>query len=104
MKNIVGNWAFSPIYTDFLQADVQSALDANLNHDIVVIGVVFNPSGIPGTGNARHRFDDLGWQCCSLPPNNPSAQYIVAGAGALATIAAIPDQANQRFGPGGIRT
>jgi hypothetical protein len=91
MKNIVGNWAFSPIYTyespEF--ADVQSALDSNLNHDSAGDRAIINPGGVAGTGSDVTALTALSGpnagQVVAYVANNPTAQYIRAGAGALAT-------------------
>ena len=52
MKNIVGNWVFSPIYTyespEF--ATVQAARDANLNGDSAGDRGIVNPVGFKGQG------------------------------------------------------
>ncbi|HEV7219803.1 MAG TPA: hypothetical protein VGN39_13095 [Terriglobales bacterium] len=102
MKNVVGNWGFSPIYTYESPewADVQSATDANLNGDSAGDRAVFNPSGVSGTGSGITTLFSTN-TCSTQAPsaqagcfashtvaylaNNPSAQYIKAGAGALAT-------------------
>jgi hypothetical protein len=97
MKNVVGNWGFSPIYTYESPewADVQSATDANLNGDSAGDRAIFNASGTPGTGSAVNALfntggDVVGYCACATGsstdvPTNPQAQYIKAGAGALAT-------------------
>jgi hypothetical protein len=114
MRNIVGNWGFSPVYTyeSPQWATVQSAVDANLNGDSAGDRAVFNAGGIPGTGSGvtplcqsampgfgvcgEHDFDptvgppgpgnfDSFPFLVGYSANNPKAQYIVAGAGALAT-------------------
>jgi hypothetical protein len=92
MRNVVGNWNFSPVYTYETGewATVQSAIDANLNIDSAGDRAIYNPAGVPGTGS------DITSLCngngnCSLPnanivayvANNPNAQYIRAGSGAL---------------------
>jgi len=53
MKNVVGNWQFSPIYTYETGewGDVQSGLDSNLNGDTAGDRAIFNPNGAPGTGS-----------------------------------------------------
>ncbi len=100
MKNLVGNWQFSPIYTYETGewADVQSGVDSNLNGDTAGDRAVFNPSGASGTGSGVTAL------CTSALPTtvacgstasrpflvgylakNPNAQYIVAQLGALAT-------------------
>lgn len=102
MKNVVGNWGFSPIYTYESPewADVQSASDANLNGDGAGDRVVFNSAGISGTGSGVNTLFSTN-SCSTMPKSaqagcfsahtvayqavNPTAQYIRAGSGALAT-------------------
>jgi hypothetical protein len=52
MKNLVGNWEVSPVYT--VQSPqlttVQSITDSNLNNDAASDRVFVNPNGIKGTG------------------------------------------------------
>jgi len=103
MKNVVGNWQFSPVYTyeSPQLASVQSALDSNLNGDSAGDRAIFNPSGVPGTGSsvtalctsalpAGMPCDPAASNFASAPfvvgylANNPTAQYIQAGYGALA--------------------
>jgi hypothetical protein len=100
MKNVLGNWQVTPIYTMETGewGDVQSGLDSNLNGDTAGDRAVFNPNGTPGTGSGVTPL------CTSAKPvavtcdstasrpflvgylaNNGSAQYITAQAGALAT-------------------
>ena len=59
MKNIVGNWTFSPVYTfeTGQWVTVQSQQDANLNGDRAGDRVITNPAGIRGTGNDVILFD-----------------------------------------------
>ena len=87
VKNIVGNWGFSPIYTyeSPQWADVQSALDSNLNRDSAGDRAIFNPGGRPGTGSDVTPQLNSSGEVVAYLANDPSAQYIVAGAGALAT-------------------
>jgi hypothetical protein len=75
------NWAFSPIYTyeSAEWADVQSASDANLNHDSAGDRAVFNPSGVPGTGSDVTALTNTAGNVVAYLANNPNAQYIVAG-------------------------
>jgi len=105
MRNVVGNWEFSPVYTYESPEyyTVQSALDSNLNGDSAGDRAIFNPSGVPGTGSAVTPLctsalpagdvcginfaDPL--EVAAVPyivaykANNPNAQYIQAGYGAL---------------------
>jgi hypothetical protein len=91
MRNIVGNWGFSPIYTYESPewADVQSASDANLNGDSAGDRAIINPAGVHGTGSGVTGLKALtgpnAGQVVAYLANNPTAQYIRAGAGALAT-------------------
>ena len=114
MKNIVGNWGFSPIYTyeSPQWATVQSAVDSNLNNDSAGDRAIFNPVGKAGTGSGVNPLCKSGMPSFGVcgendfdpaagPPGpgnfdstpflvaygavNPTAQYIVAGPGARAT-------------------
>src|SRR5215469_14994346 len=87
MKNILGNWSFSPVYTyeSPQWATVQSATDSNLNGDSAGDRVILNPGGVRGTGSGVTALTNSGGETVAYLANNPSAQYIVAGAGALAT-------------------
>jgi hypothetical protein len=91
-KNIVGNWTFSPVYTyeTGQWVTVQAQQDANLNVDSAGDRVIVNPAGVRGTGT------DVTALCRTVNPcssngvvvgyvaNNPTAQYIRTGLGALA--------------------
>jgi hypothetical protein len=91
MKNLVGNWTFAPAYTYESPewATAQSAVDSNLNGDFAGDRTVINRSGNRGLGS------DITGLTATAGPNagqvvaylatNPSAYYIVAGKGALAT-------------------
>jgi hypothetical protein len=115
MKNIVGNWSFSPVYTYESPewATVQSAVDSNLNGDSAGDRAILNPNGISGTGSdvtplcrsslpgfafcgendfdpthgpaGQNNFDSTPF-LVAYAANNPNAQYVVAGAGARANI------------------
>jgi len=92
MKNIVGNWQFSPVYTYETGewVTVQANRDANLNIDSAGDRAIFNAAGVPGTGT------DVTALTATAGPNagdtvayvamNPNAQYIRTGAGALANL------------------
>jgi len=99
MKNIVGNWSFSPIYTyeSPQWATLQSATDSNLNGDSAGDRVIINPAGARGTGSgvvpllttntcAPDDSDCLDTHTVGYAAENPNARYIVAGPGALATV------------------
>src|SRR5579862_644617 len=86
MKNILGNWSFSPVYTyeSPQWATVQSATDSNLNNDSAGDRVILNPGGIRGTGSGVTALTNTAGDTVAYLASNPTAQYIVAGAGALA--------------------
>jgi len=92
-KNLLGNWQFSPIYTYESPQWVtpQAGLDANLNLDSAGDRVVFNPTGVKGTGSGVTALCQVVNPCTptgnvvAYLANSPTAQYITAGSGALAT-------------------
>lgn len=99
MKNVVGNWQFTPIYTYETGewADVQSGIDSNLNGDTAGDRGIFNPKGAPGTGSGVTPLCNsslpTGVACGSKASRNfmvgylatnGNAQYITAQLGALA--------------------
>ena len=86
MKNIVGNFLITGAYTFESPelATVQSPGDSNLNGDSVD-HVILNPAGVPGTGSDVTALKNSAGATVGYLANNPNAQYIVAGIGALAT-------------------
>ncbi len=107
MKNIVGNWQFSPVYTYESPewVTVQAAQDANLNIDSAGDRGILNPAGIRGTGGdvaalTNTAGDVVAYQVLS-PTGSPCGsaaqcpQYIRTGLGALSnmgrnTLATVP--------------
>ena len=89
MKNIVGNWQFTPLYT--LQAPeyatCQSAVDSNLNGDSAPDRCIYNPAGVAGTTSGVTALNNSQGGTVAYLVNNPSAQYIQTGSGAFATTA-----------------
>jgi len=103
-RNLLGNYEIAPVFTwESGQAGTtQSGVDSNLNSDGAGDRTIVNPGGVPGTGS------DVVQLCNSSLPSghlcngdpdptfdpspfvvgyqavNPSAQYIIAGVGALA--------------------
>ncbi|HEX4748991.1 MAG TPA: TonB-dependent receptor [Bryobacteraceae bacterium] len=98
MKNIIGNWEVAPIYTYESPEyyTVQSGVDSNLNGDSATDRTVVNPTSTNGAGTAVYGLTASG-QTIALSTaktdanvvawvaKNPSAQYVQAGFGALAT-------------------
>ena len=100
MKNLVGNWQFTPLYTYETGewGDVQSGIDSNLNGDSAGDRAIFNPAGAAGTGSGVTPLCKstlpVGTACGSTASRpflvgylakNGNAQYITAQQGALAT-------------------
>jgi hypothetical protein len=87
MKNLVGNWQFSPIYTfqSPEYATVQSNADANLNGDSAPDRSIVNSSGVVGTSTLVTPLKNSSGATVAYLANNPNAYYIQAAAGALAT-------------------
>jgi hypothetical protein len=89
MKNIVGNWQISGIYTyespEF--ATVQSAADVNLNGDTWGDRAIVNPNGVGNTGSDVTGIDRNGnpttdpASIVAYTVNDPTAKYIRAGIG-----------------------
>jgi hypothetical protein len=89
LKNVVGNWQFSPIYT--LQspeyATCQSATDSNINGDNAGDRCIYNPAGVPGTTSTVSSLRNSNGEIVAYLAKNPTAQYIQAQSGAFATTA-----------------
>jgi len=86
VKNIVGNWSFSPVYTyespEWVNA--QSTNDANLNGDSAGDRTVINPSGNRSMASTVTALTNTLGATVAYLADNPSAYYIQAGKGALA--------------------
>lgn len=91
MKNLLGNYEIAPVYTyeTGQWGTVQSGLDSNMNADAAPDRAIFNPGGTSNVGSDVTAITNSN---CALPPcivgwvaNNPSARYIVAGQGSIAT-------------------
>ena len=100
LRNVVGNFTIAPIYTfqSPEYATVQDATDSNLNGDSAGDRAIVNSSGVPGTGSAVTALANSTIACpatngvvpavcvqntVAYVANNPNAQYIRAGLGAL---------------------
>ena len=85
-RNLLGNYQISGTY--FLESPEyvtpQGAIDANLNGDAATDRTIVNPSGVAGTGSAVKALKNSAGATVAYLATNPSAEYIVAGKGALA--------------------
>jgi hypothetical protein len=88
MKNVLGNWEFSPVYTYETGewVTVQAARDANLNIDSAGDRAIFNPAGVPGTGTDVTALKNTAGGTVAYLASNPNAQYIRTGLGAFSNL------------------
>ncbi len=93
MRNLAGGFTFSGTYTFETPqyATVQSGTDSNLNSDSAGDRAIVNVNGVPNTGSGVTAIDRSGSavpygdeSTVAYVANNPNAQYIMAGYGALA--------------------
>ena len=94
LKNAIGNWNISGSYSYESPAyvTVQSGLDSNLNNDSAGDRAIINPSGQAGVGTGVYGVDRNGnsvqaasqGNIVAYVAQNPNAQYVQAGLGALA--------------------
>ncbi|MGZ7056430.1 MAG: outer membrane beta-barrel protein, partial [Candidatus Angelobacter sp.] len=86
-KNVLGNWKIAPQWQ--LQSPEfytpQSGVDSNLNGDSAPDRTIINPNGVPGTGSTVKPVLNSSGDVVGYLADNPNAQYIQAGKGALAT-------------------
>jgi len=96
VRGIVGGWSLSGTYTaeSGEKATVLSGIDSNLNGDAAADRTIRNPSGVRGTGStvtALCRIAACGTAgagpIVGYLADNPSAEYIRVGAGALSNSA-----------------
>ncbi len=99
MKNVLSNWEVAPVYT-FQSPEywtAQSGVDSNLNGDAAPDRVILNPTGVSGTGSTVTMYT-VGTPTTNSATgavtgvyyyvaDNPAAEYIQAGKGAMATAA-----------------
>ncbi|HLK68054.1 MAG TPA: carboxypeptidase regulatory-like domain-containing protein [Bryobacteraceae bacterium] len=97
VKNLIGNWQFSPVLTYETPEyfTVSSSVDSNLNGDTAGDRTILNPSGVSGTGTSVYGLDKNGNRIAATAAassvnnvvawvaTNPNARYIQAGPGAL---------------------
>jgi hypothetical protein len=103
LKNSLGNWEIAPIYTyqSGQWVTAQSGIDSNLNADSAGDRPILNPSGVKGTGTGVIPLCTSAVAVCPTTVDdalnaptgvvgylaeNPNAQYIDAGYGALSNV------------------
>jgi hypothetical protein len=84
---VVGNYTIAPVYTFESPewADVVSAADTNFNGDSAGDRVVYNPNGVTGRGSDADPLLNSAGDTVAYLATDPTAQYIRALPGALAT-------------------
>ena len=85
VKNLVGNWEFTPVYTyqTGTYATAQAGVDANLNGDSAGDRAIVNPSGNPNVGSGTTALTNTAGATVGYLINNPAAGYIATPKGAL---------------------
>jgi hypothetical protein len=88
LRNTLGNWEVAPVYTwqsgEWFTAT--SAIDSNGNGDSAGDRTILNPSGVIGTASTVSPLLNTAGDTVAYLADNPTAQYIQAGAGALANV------------------
>ena len=93
LKNLVGNWNISGVYTfqSPEYATIQSGVDSNLNNDTAGDRAIINPAGAANVGSdviglnaAGQAVADGSASIVAYVAKDPNARYIQAGLGALA--------------------
>ncbi len=87
VRNLLGGYQISGSYIAESPEYVtpQGGVDANLNSDATSDRTIVNPSGgVTGTGSGVTALKNSAGATVAYLANNPTAQYITAGAGALA--------------------
>jgi hypothetical protein len=87
LKNVLGGYQITPvyIYESGQWATIQSGQDSNLNLDNAGDRVVVNPAGVGNRGSDVTPIVNLSGDTVGYFAKDPSARYIRAGIGALAS-------------------
>jgi hypothetical protein len=89
LKNVVGNWQFSPIYTfqSPEYATAQSGTDSNLNGDSASDrAAILNPAGNPNLFSGVTPLTNSAGAVVGYVADNPGAQYVAAGPGVYGAV------------------
>jgi hypothetical protein len=86
VRTLLGDFNFAGTLTfeSGEQMTIRSGIDSNLNGDSAGDRAIFNPNGVPGTASKVTALKNSSGGTVAYLVNNPNAQYIQAGAGALA--------------------
>jgi hypothetical protein len=85
LKNLIGNWEISPVYTYQSGQHVtpQSITDSNLNGDSAPDRVIVNPAGNGSVGTSATPLTNTAGETVAFLADDPNARYVVAPRGAL---------------------
>jgi hypothetical protein len=86
LRNVLSGYQITPvyIYESGQWATIQSGLDSNLNLDNAGDRSVFNPAGVASRGSDVTAIVNASGDTVGYYANDPTARYVLAGAGALA--------------------
>lgn len=89
VRNLLSGVTFAGTYTaeSGQKATALSGTDSNLNGDAAADRTIRNPNGVLGTGSSVTALRNSGGQIVGYLANNPNAEYIQAGFGAIANSA-----------------
>ncbi len=84
-RQLLGGFSFSGTFTaeSGEKATVLSGVDANLNGDAAPDRTIRNPNGVRGTGSTVTALTNTAGQIVGYLADNPNAEYIRAGSGAV---------------------
>jgi hypothetical protein len=84
-RTLLGGFNFSGTYTaeSGEKATVLSGIDSNLNGDAAGDRTIRNPAGVRNTGSTVTALTNTAGEIVGYLANNPNAEYIRAGAGAI---------------------
>jgi hypothetical protein len=87
LKNVLGGYEIAPtyIYESGQWGTVQSGADSNINNDNAGDRVILNPAGVAGRGSDVNPVTDVDGNTVGYVAIDPTARYIIAGTGALAS-------------------
>jgi hypothetical protein len=85
VRTVLGGFSFAGTYTaeSGEKATVLSGIDSNGNGDAAADRAIVNVNGIPGTGSTVTALTNSSGQIVAYLADNPNAQYIRTGAGAV---------------------
>jgi len=89
VRTALGGWMLAGVYIaeSGQRATVLSGIDANLNGDAAPDRTIRNPAGVRGTASTVTALTNTGGQVVGYLADDPNAEYIQAGLGAIANSA-----------------